>query len=106
MRLLLLVTIGAALASAADEFPSWARDAASQTVPAYPGKVEVVVLLHDESVSIDADGKRLMRERGVIKVLQQSRNSIAAVRSYNTRTGKIRDFQGWLLSPLGGVTAF
>jgi hypothetical protein len=91
---------------AADEFPDWARQAAAQSVPAYSAKVSAVVLLQEESVTADPDGRRTMRERGVIKVLQKSSDSIQAFRSYNTKTGKIRDFRGWLQPPTGALISF
>ena len=39
-----------------------------------------------------------------MKLLQRERGSIAAFRSYNTKTGKIRDFQAWLITPDGRET--
>ena len=83
----------------ADEAPDWVRQAAAQQVPTYPAKVTSVVLLREESVAIDLDGKRVMRERGVVKLLQKSGEGLAAHRYYNTKTGRVRDFQGWLLAP-------
>ena len=96
----------AAALYAADDFPDWARQAASQPVPTYPAKVYAVGLLQEESLMVDAEGRRVMRKRGVIKVLQKSADSIDAYRSYNTKTGKIRDFRGWLLPPTGAVIPF
>ena len=65
-----------------------------------------VTLLHEESVSIDPDGHRVMRERGAVRILQTSSDTIEAYRTYDTKTGRIRDFQGWLISPSGSATAF
>ncbi len=90
----------------ADELPDWARQAAAQPVPAYSAKVYAAVLLQEESVTADPDGRRTMRERGVIKVLQKSTESIQAFRSYNTKTGKIRDFRAWLQPPTGALISF
>ncbi|MGA2039069.1 MAG: DUF3857 domain-containing protein [Bryobacteraceae bacterium] len=91
----------AAALYAADDFPDWARQAAAQSTPAYPAKVYAAGLFHEESVTVDAEGHRTMREREAIKVLQKSTDSIEAYRSYNTKTGKIRDFHAWLLPPAG-----
>src|SRR5258708_5644417 len=102
MRLLAGLLWTAAWAFAADDIPQWVRDAAAQAVPAYPGKVDVAVLLNEEQLSIENDGKRVMRERGALKcIARNGRCSVSAYRSYNTRSGRIRDFRGWLL-PAGG----
>lgn len=98
---LLLLALTATVLTAAEDAPSWAREAASQNVPAYPSKVNSVVLLQEEMVTVDADGRRVMRERGAIKILQTGGESIEAGRSYNTKNGRIRDFQGWLIPPTG-----
>src|SRR5947209_16847972 len=99
MRVLLfrLLFIGctAAALRAADEVPSWAREAAAQTVPSYPAKVSSVVLFQEENVTVEPDGKRLMRERGAVKVIQPGGEPLAAYRTYNTKNGRIRDFQCW-----------
>jgi transglutaminase-like putative cysteine protease len=95
------VMFSAAL-SGADDFPDWARQAASQTAPTYPPKVFAVVLLHEESVALEPDGRRTLRERGVIKIVQKSAETVRAYRSYDTKSGRIRDFRGWLL-PVSGA---
>jgi hypothetical protein len=97
----LLLALTATALTAAEDAPSWVRDAASQTVPDYSSKVTSVVLLQEEMVTVDADGRRVMRERGAIKILQTGGESIEAGRSYNTKNGRIRDFQGWLIPPTG-----
>jgi Transglutaminase-like superfamily. len=97
--------LSAALA-ASDDVPQWMREAAGNRVAAFPAKVEAVVLLHEEQVTVDADGKRSMRERGVIRILQRGRGSVTAYRYYNTKSGKIREFQGWLLPPSGKTLSY
>ena len=71
---LLLLALTATVLTAAEDAPSWAREAASQTVPDYPSKVNSVVLLQEEMVTVDADGRRVMRERGAI--IHESRDII------------------------------
>ncbi len=98
---LLLLALACAWLYAADDAPEWARQAAATTVPGYPAKVTSVVLFQEETVAVDADGKRVMRERGAIKILEAGGEKIDAFRTYNTKTGRIRDFQGWLFPPTG-----
>jgi len=95
---LIVLACGAAYA---DDVPAWIKDAAALPVPAYPAKVRSVVLLHEEAVTVEADGRRVMRERGAIRILQPNGDSIRAYRSYNSKTGRVRDFQGWLMPPSG-----
>jgi len=106
MRSLGLLFLLCRCALAADEAPQWARDAAAAQVPEYPAKVNSVVLLQEENVTVDLDNHRVMRERGAIRVLQTSDEKYEASRTYNTKSGRIRDFQGWLIAPSGKVTVF
>ena len=99
MRLALLFV--AALNVVAAPTPAWVRDAARQTHGPYPPKVTKVVLMQEEHLTVAPDGKRVIRERGAIKFLQRDREPVAAYRAYNTKSGRIRDFQAWLLTPDG-----
>src|SRR5215831_13195819 len=103
--LLLMISLGTA-ARAANDPPDWVKQAAARTTPEYGVKVISAVLMQEEAVTVEPDGKRVMRERGVIKVLQPGGDSIRAIRSYNSKNGKIRDFQGWLIAPNGKATTF
>ena len=88
-------------ARAAEDVPDWVRQAAASAIPTYSPKVTSVVLLRDESVTVDSDGRWMMRERGAVKILQPSDETVEAFRTYNTKNGRIRDFQGWLIPPSG-----
>jgi transglutaminase-like putative cysteine protease len=105
MKLLPAALLSTALYGATVDVPDWVRQAAAQTVPQYPAKVFAASLLQEESVTVDPDGRRVMRERGVIKILQKSTDEIRAYRSYNSKTGRIRDFRGWLLPVTGAAVA-
>jgi len=91
---------------AAEDAPAWVREAAARPVPSYPAKVSLVVTLQEESVTVNADGSRIMRERGALRVLQQLSHPPVAQRGYDSRNGRIRSFQGWLLSPSGKPVVF
>lgn len=102
----LVLILGVPLAHAANDVPDWVRQVVSGAVPTYPVKVTAAVLLQEESVTVDADGRRVMRERGVIKILQPGGDKISASRTYNSKNGRIRDFQGWILPPSGKPIIF
>lgn len=74
--------------------------------PSYPIKVTTVELLREEHLQVDEAGKRTMRERGAIRVAQPGRKSITAYRTYNTKSGSLREFRGWLIAPSGKVTPY
>jgi transglutaminase-like putative cysteine protease len=103
MRLLPLFLLAGGL-FAGEELPDWARQAVDQPAPKHSNTIKTVVLLREESVAVDAGGTLSMRERGVIRIAQPGAGSLSASRSYNAKTGRIRDFRGWLLSPDGTVT--
>src|SRR5580698_5063239 len=99
--IVLLAFFAVPLVRAAEDVPAWVRQAAAVPVPNYSAKVTSVVLLQEEAVTVDPDGRRVMRERGAIRILQASDEKISAYRTYNTKNGRIRDFQGWLIPPSG-----
>lgn len=101
-----LLLLSPILLHAAGDAPDWVKQAAAQTVPSYPAKVTTVVLLKEEQVTVDPDGRRTMRERGAVKILQPNGNQIEAYRTYNVKAGRIRDFEGWMIPPAGKPTAY
>jgi hypothetical protein len=92
--------------TAGDDVPGWVREIAAQQTPAYPAKVALVTLLDDVSLTIGPDGRQITRERGAVKVLQHGRKAPGAYCLYNPKTGKVREFQAWLLPPAGKPTVF
>ena len=105
MKTLLLLLLAAPFAGAAD-IPQWVRDAAAQKPPAYPPKVTMVVLLDDEQLTVEPDGRRTVRERGAIRFLQDRHNEASAYRTYDRKADRIRDFQAWLVTSDGSATAY
>ncbi len=103
---LFLIALTATSLQAAEDAPTWVHEAAAQNVPDYPSKVTSVVLLQEEMVTVDPDGRRVMRERGAIKILQPAGDPLRSYRTYNVKNGRIRDFQGWLISPGGKAVPY
>lgn len=106
MKRLALYACAAFAAFAADEMPQWARDAAAKQAPAYPAKTPAVVLFQEETLTVDAEGRRLMRERAVIRKLAAGRVDLRAARAFNLKTGRIRDIRAWTLSASGKETRY
>jgi hypothetical protein len=102
----LFLLLAPAVLHAANDVPDWVRQASAQTVPAYSAKVTSVILLKEEAVTVDPDGRRVMRERGAVKILQPSGEMPEAYRTYNVKNGRIRDFEGWMVPPTGKASAY
>ena len=102
MKLALAVLIFAPAAFAAKEIPSWLQEASTMSPKAeFSAKVASVILFHEEHLTVAPDGKWSATERGAVKILQTSRHAPSAWRPYNTKSGRIRDFRGWLILPSG-----
>lgn len=87
---------------AKDAAPPWVHEAAALSPKTnFSAKVASVVLMHEEHLTVATDGKWSATERGAIKILQSGHHNISAWRAYNTKTGRIRDFHGWLILPSG-----
>ena len=97
MRKLDLLTLLCAAAFAEDA-PRWARDLFDVKAQAYPSKVDTVVLLYEQRVTVAPDGARTTRERGAIRIIRPHRGSVGAVSYYNQRNSKLREFHAWVLS--------
>jgi len=105
-RSIAFLIFASAAFAAKNPSPGWVHDAAAnQPKSEYSGKVGSVTLFHEEHLTVGADGKWSATERGVIKVLQSGRH-ISAGRAYNPKSGRIRDFHGWLILPSGKETEY
>jgi transglutaminase-like putative cysteine protease len=101
LALVPLLTLLVPKGIAANDVPDWVKALSVQKVPEYPAKITSAILFQEEFLTVDADGKRTMRERGAVKILQPGSEKPVASRTYNLKSGKIRDFQGWMLPPSG-----
>jgi transglutaminase-like putative cysteine protease len=102
---ILLILCTAHSAFCADELPSWAKEASTVLLAErFPASVKTADLFHEEAVTVQPDGSRVMRERGLAVILQSS-GSVTAYRTYNTKAGRIRDFQAWSIPPNGRAVA-
>ena len=70
LSILLALTLACAAARAADPIPDWVTQQAAAKVATYPDRVSLVVLFREEAVTLDPDGRRVMHERGAVRILQ------------------------------------
>lgn len=101
VTLCLMLLAGYAHAATGDELPDWARQAIAAPIPAYPPKAAAVILFAEEHVTVEADGRRTMRERAVVRWLASGRSTIQAFRSYSPKSGRIREFRAWTITAAG-----
>jgi len=105
VRAVLFLVLAGAL-FAADEIPGWVRDAAAAKAPAYPAKTPAVVLFQEETLTVDSAGNRVMTERAVIRKLADGRVPLRASRTFNVKSGRIREFHAWTISTGGKETRY
>ncbi|HVP46648.1 MAG TPA: hypothetical protein VMT32_08695, partial [Bryobacteraceae bacterium] len=73
---------------AADDTPSWVREAAAIAPPKYAAKVPAVVLLNEQHVVVDQSGRRTCTTRRAVRVLtREGREFARGGEVYLTGTG-------------------
>lgn len=91
-------------AFAGDEAPSWLRQAAATTPPAYEKEVSAVVLLNEQKITVGEDGKVTTTRIYALRVLRrEGREEAIAKEIYQTDTGKVREINAWLIRAGGNV---
>src|SRR5208283_2171136 len=101
--LLLGIGLAAGAALAGDDVPQWLRDAAAAPPGTYDRKVPAVVLLREEQVTVEPNGRTETVKRGALRIMNRDgREHARASMVYLTSTDKIKDFHGWIL-PSNGV---
>lgn len=105
LQVFLLCGVGSA--SAADGPPQWLRQAASVAPTNYAKNVPAVVLLVEQNVRVDEDGKVTTNQRKVVKILsKEGRGEAKAAVPYLTDTGKVREMHAWMIRPSGAAKTF
>src|SRR5579875_1501786 len=84
--------------------PSWVQEVATRTLPSYPGRVPVAVLLDEQRETVDPTGRMVITYRRAIKILnQEGRKEAFAAVPYFAGGGKVKDLRAWVVAP-GGFT--
>ncbi|MFN7919759.1 MAG: DUF3857 domain-containing protein [Bryobacteraceae bacterium] len=87
---------------AADDAPQWLRDLAAMQVPAQPAKAPAVVLLDEQSTTVDDSGVAVHRRQKAMKILtNEGRREAVAADAYYAKGGKVRDIRAWTILPDG-----
>lgn len=89
---------------AADTAPAWLLAVRNQPVTLNTGDSTSLILLDENIVSIGTNGRRVTRQRQVIRILKrEGRERAVAQMRYATKIDKVSDFQAWLI-PASGPT--
>ena len=78
-----------------DSVPDWVRDAAKETLPAYKGDPDAVVLLRDVHYSVQANGQAVEHYREVIRILRPQGRHYAEMGTYFDSLSKINSLHIW-----------
>jgi len=85
---------------AGDETPAWLRQAASAPSPTNLRNIPAVVLLTEQSVKIEEDGRAITTERYAVRILTaEGRDDAVAAVHYIKDAGKMREMRAWLIRP-------
>jgi len=103
MRLLAGLMLIAAV-RAADDAPSWVREAATAPMDTFDKTVPAAFILNEESVAVEENGRMVSTRRAALKILTVAGKQHANARAfYTTGSGRIRDMRGWVLYASGDV---
>ena len=106
-RLAAVLFAAAGAARGAEEAPQWLRELASAPAPAQDAKAPAVVLLHEERISMEDSGKITNATRFAVRILNKQGAPYAAARKvYLTDSGKVREFNAWMIHPSGRVKRY
>jgi Domain of Unknown Function with PDB structure (DUF3857)/Transglutaminase-like superfamily len=98
------IALGTPRISVAADPPVWLRDAARTAVPTLDRNVPAVVLLNDQRVTIEDDGRVVAATSYAVRVLTRAGRAAAGAQEvYRTDTGKVRDLRAWLIPPAGSA---
>src|ERR1044072_8249475 len=104
--LLALLTV-AGVKAAGDDAPPWLLQASKISVPTYDKEVPAVVLLHEQQVTVNQDGRITTVSTFAIRILtREGGRSALAAEFYAADAGKIRELRAWMISPLGTVKKY
>src|ERR1043166_5738824 len=103
----LLALFAPVAAFAGGDAPQWLQQAAAIKVPAYDKEVQAVVLVNDQQVTVNADGRVTTVQNFAVRILtHEGRGYARAGIPYLTDGGKVRDLKAWLIRPGGEVKQY
>ena len=88
----------------AADAPTWVKQAAAVKPPQYEKNVNAVVLLNEQNVTLDSNGKLVTVERHAVRILtREGRKEAVALAFYLSNFSQVRDMEAWMIAPDGSV---
>ena len=87
--------------ASSNSVPDWVKTAAQQTLPTLPATAKAVVLLDDETYTVDAKGQAVLHEREVIKILRPQGRDFGYPAVWFDKDSKILSLHAWSIDPAG-----
>lgn len=98
----LFVALSPAFAwASSNAVPDWVKAAAQQPLPSLPETTKAVVLLDDETYTVDAKGQAVLHEREVIKILRPQGRRFGEPVVWYAKDKKILSLHAWSIDPAG-----
>jgi len=85
----------------ATPMPDWARTAARQTLPSFPGAPKAVVLLEEQTYTVAADGVAVEHVRRVVKILRPQGRDYGYQAVWYDKDSKILSMHVWSIDAAG-----
>ena len=81
--------------------PDWVKAAAQQPLPSLPETTKAVILLDDETYTVDAKGQAVEHVRRVVKILRPQGRDDAYPIVWFDKDSKVLSFHAWSIDPAG-----
>ncbi len=81
--------------------PDWVKQAAAETLPAYPADTRAVVLLDETTLTVEPDGKAVEHVRRVIKILRPQGRSYGEIGVPFNADSRVNYLHVWSIGPDG-----
>ena len=98
---LCLLTVLAAPLHAATSVPDWVKQAAAQTLPAYPADTKAVVLLEETSLNVQPEGRSVEHVRRVVKILRPGGRHYGEIAVWFNKDSRVNYLHVWSIGPDG-----
>ncbi|HEY4009602.1 MAG TPA: DUF3857 and transglutaminase domain-containing protein [Acidobacteriaceae bacterium] len=93
--------MAAPLHASSNNVPDWVKAAAAQPLPHLPETTKAVILLDDETYTVDAKGQAVEHERVVVKILRPQGRDFAYPAVWYDKDSKVLSMHAWSIDPAG-----
>src|SRR6266705_3983545 len=102
-----LLALSATAKAAGEDAPSWLKEAAAASTPAYEKDVPAVVLVDDGTISISDDGRVSKVYNFAVRVLRREGRAFAVASvGYIPETSKVKELRAWIIRSNGDVRRY